>query len=526
MSQRVAWRFSARLVVMLVGLAALLAACAKDPVRVDRNRPPTTFLVAAPAESTTASYRIHLYWRGEDTDGFISGFQWAWDDSSVTAFRFTTRTDSIFELGVNDSADIAGGSSETPPGTSRAHTFFIRAVDNLGKPDPNLIRWNRRLYIAQTLKPTVTFTGDYPSGAGIDSLCDGQPFEVCWGGTDPDGQVIGFKFDVGAFSSPIIRDSCVTFNDPSDPNSIAMSSGVYTLTVQAVDNAYALSDPGASKFIFVVNRDPETWFTDASGGRTYSGDGRAKGYYIQPFLRGDKPPPVIREFSEGDTVPYRSTVWWNWDGQDQACDNPSGIEAFSIALSQGSRNDGDPYIVGFLNEIAPGVPFKSNDPDDLNPAGFTNLILDSLDAGNNMLMLVRARDVSDRVSGFQYSGTFRFNCNFPPRLTGFTVIDTCVTTTSGLTRGKMFRWVAEDEEDGLPGTAELILDNLETVVTRLDDTGGLPQFWIPESRFKDFAPDNPHFVEIRVRDRGDYWSAEKLRVAFDVDYGNPPAPCP
>jgi hypothetical protein len=333
--------------------------------------------------------------------------------------------------------------------------------------------------------------------------------------------VIGFKFDVGAFSSPIIRDSCVTFNDPSDPKSIAMSSGVYTLTVQAVDNAYALSDPGASKFLFVVNRDPETWFEDASGGR-----GEPVGYYIQPFLRGQQVPPVIQQFAEGDTVPYRSTVWWKWNGQDQACDNPSGIEAFSLALSQGSRNSGEPYIIGFLEEVAPGVPFNTNDPSVLGPAGFSNLILDSLDAGNNMQMLVRARDVSDRISGFQYSGTFRFNCNFPPRLTGFTVTDTCQTTPSGIVRGKLFRWVAEDEEDGLPGTAELILDNLETVLIQLTDTGGAPQFWIPESRFKDFAPDNPHFVEIRVQDRGEYWSAEKLRVSFDVDYGNPPAPCP
>jgi len=251
MSQRVAWRFGARVVVMLVGLAALLAACAKDPVRVDRNRPPTTYLVAAPPESGSFSYRIHLYWRGEDADGFVAGYQWAWDDSSVSSFRFTTRTDSIFELSVNDSATVAGGTSNQPPGTSRGHTFFIRAVDNLGKPDPSLTIWNHRIIISTTLKPEVEFTGSLPSGNGVDSLCDGAPFKVCWDGTDPDGfdangnpdtRVIGYKFDVGPYSSPIVTDSCVSFNDPNDPNSIALSSGIYTLTVQAVDKAYALSD--------------------------------------------------------------------------------------------------------------------------------------------------------------------------------------------------------------------------------------------------------------------------------------------
>ena len=323
MSQRVAWHSGARVVVLLVGVSAFLAACAKDPVRVDRNRPPNTYLVAAPAESATASYRIHLYWRGEDPDGYVAGFQWAWDDSSINAFRFTEKTDSIFELAVNDSDVIANGTSNLPPGTSRIHTFFIRAVDNLGKPDPNLTQFNHRIYSASTVKPIVQYVGQYPSGAEIDTLCDGEPFEVCWTGSDPDGSVIGYKFDVGSFSSPILQDTCVTFNDPSDPRSISLSSGLYTITVQAVDNAFALSDPGASKALIVVNRDPSTWFTDGSGGRN-----APVGYYIQPFLQGQPVPPVIKQFAEGDTVPYRSTVWWNWDGQDNLCDTPNGIESF------------------------------------------------------------------------------------------------------------------------------------------------------------------------------------------------------
>lgn len=505
MSQRVAWRFGARVVVMLVGLAALLAACAKDPVRLDRNRPPSTFLVAAPPESGSFSYRIHLYWRGEDADGFVAGFQWAWDDSSVSSFRFTTKTDSIFELAVNDSATIAGGTSNQPPGTSRPHTFFIRAVDNLGKPDPSLSMWNHRIIISTTVKPEVEFTGSLPSGNGVDSLCDGAPFQVCWSGTDPDGSVIGYKFDVGPYSSPIVVDSCVSFNDPGDPNSIALSSGIYTLTVQAVDNAYALSDPGASKFFFVVNRDPSAWFKDANGGR-----GNPVGYYIQPFLRGQPIAPVPQPFAPGATVPFRSTVFWKWGGEDNSCDTPSGINAFSLALSQGSRNDGEPYIIGFLGELAPGVPFDTNDPDVLGPLGFSNLILDSLDAGIGMKMLVRSRDLSNRISGLPYSGEFFFNCNFKPRLTGFTVADHC---TLGQ-KYKKFTWAAEDEEDGFPGLAELYLENnLETRIIRGTNTA-----YISERVFRDFSLTNPHVVEVRVQDRGTFYSDERLKVTFDVDY--------
>jgi hypothetical protein len=464
MSQRVAWRFGARVVVMLVGLAALLAACAKDPVRVDRNRPPRTFLVSAPPESGQFSYRIHLYWRGEDPDGFISGFQWSWDDSSIGAFKFTTKTDSIFNLTVNDSSTIVGGTSNQPPATSRGHTFFIRAVDNLGKPDPNITIFNQRIIISTTQKPVVEFTGGLPSGNGVDSLCDGAPFEVCWSGRDPDGTVLGYVFDV-VQGNPrqIVRDSCVTFNDPSVPGSITLSSGVYTLTVQAVDNAYALSDPGASKFFFVVNRDPQAWFKDAAGGR-----GTPVAYYIQPFLKGQPGPPDPKPFGPGETVPFRSTVFLKWGGQDNACDTPNGIGAFSLALSQGSRNDGDPYIIGFQTEVAPGVPFDTNDPAVLGPAQKPNFILDSLDAGVGMRMVVRSRDLSNRVSGLPYSGEFSFNCNFKPKLTGFTVGECCSLGQ----KYKLFSWTAEDEEDGFPGVAEITLEN--GLETRLVQKGTSP----------------------------------------------------
>jgi len=92
---------------------AFLASCAKNPLIVDRNRPPRTFLVAAPIDSTIShpsatgvsySYRVHLYWRGEDSDGYVVGYLWAFDDSSAGHFRYTAKTDSIFEVTVNDSA--------------------------------------------------------------------------------------------------------------------------------------------------------------------------------------------------------------------------------------------------------------------------------------------------------------------------------------------------------------------------------------------------------------------------------------
>src|SRR2546428_8666558 len=69
--------------IAMAGLAlGLVGSCAKNPLRVDRNRPPRTFLVAAPIDSTIAhptatgvsySYRVHLYWRGVGPGGALLG---------------------------------------------------------------------------------------------------------------------------------------------------------------------------------------------------------------------------------------------------------------------------------------------------------------------------------------------------------------------------------------------------------------------------------------------------------------------
>src|SRR5216117_1636071 len=169
MSMPGSWR-SLALVVFLSVLGSFLLSCAKDPLRVDRNRPPQTFLVAAPVDTTVAplnySYRVHLYWRGEDADGYVVGFLWSWDDSSIGAFRFTSRTDSIFEVTVNDSTQLTGGTG-TNPGNAKAHSFFIRAVDNRGKADPSLTRFNARAFTAQTNPPTVFFN----CGPGLIPSC-------------------------------------------------------------------------------------------------------------------------------------------------------------------------------------------------------------------------------------------------------------------------------------------------------------------------------------------------------------------
>jgi len=502
----------ARLVVSILCLVGALASCAKDPLRVDRNRPPETYLVGAPAESSEASYKIHLYWRGEDPDGYISGFLWAWDDSTIGNLRFTTKTDSTFELAVNDSAALFGG-GPVPPGQSKPHTFFIRAVDNLGKADPSFSIFSKRVYGATTDKPVVRFVGAIPSGAVIDTLCDGQPFKICWTGSDQDGYVNYYRWDVGIFSSGLSTDTCATFNDPTDPASVSLISGVYTFTVTAVDNAFARSDPAlGGRTLFVVNNDPETKILPDGN----SADPRPAGFYIEPFLYGEYAPPVPHTFYEGDTVPFRSTVWWNWNGFDAACDNPQGIVGYS-AVFRGTRDGGNPYITGYQyhlcnDQAGDPVYFTTNDPSRVNTiCGFSSLVLDSLDAGFNQIFNVSSRDNSGRSDGTP--AAFRFSCNFPPLISDLTVEDVL-----GPPRAKLFKWVGVDREDGATNAAQIVLDG-----SSQENLAQMPlqQVLIPESVFRQIASENPHSFAVRVRDRAGAFSDTTLSVTFDISNPSP-----
>lgn len=500
----------ARVVVLVLCAVGVLVSCAKDPLRVDRNRPPQTYLVGAPAESASASYKIHLYWRGEDPDGYVAGFLWSWDDSTVGAFRFTTKTDSVFELEVNDSLQLVTGTGQTQPSQAKNHTFFIRAVDNLGKPDPNLARFNRRIYNASTQKPVVRFVGALPSGrsAAPDTLCDHAPFKICWTGSDADGYVKYYRWNVGVFSSNFSTDTCAVFNDPNDPKSVGLINGAYTFTVVAADNAFALSDPAlGGRMLFLVNHDPETRIIGDSSGPI--------GWYVAPWLNGAaNNDGQWVSFRPGDTIPYRSTVYFDWQGFDDACDQPNGIASFAASLREGTRNGGDPYITGsrsFLCTRAPGdsVFFTTNNPDRIATCGFTTLVLDSLDEGRNLVFAVAAKDLSGRIDGTP--ATFQFNCNLPPTVSNLAVADAPAPNSPP---AKVFTWLGKDPEDGYTAEVLVTMDDIVNQTFKTP-TFALQSVTIPEATFRALAPSNPHKVTIKVRDRAGVYS-DPISITFDI----------
>jgi len=497
---------------------ALLASCAKDPLIVDRNRPPRTFIVAAPVDSSrsgqdaSVSYRIHLYWRGEDPDGYVVGYLWAFDDSSITNFHYTTKTDSVFEVTVNDSADIINGTRLAL--TSKYHTFFIRAVDNLGKPDPNLAVFNRTTYKATTIRPSVQLVGALPSGIGVDTLSDGAPFKVCWTGSDPDGQVILYKYDVGVYSSKGVSDTCAFFNDPSQPGSVGLVSGVYTMTVTAIDNAYAT---GSTSLAFVVNHDPETWFLP---------QGNPRGHYIAPFI-GSFKVDAVGDFGEGDTVPYRSTVWFDWDGSDVKGGENNVITGYALELRAGTRNGGEPYVIGFLNQLNQGSPpvyFKTNNPQTMHGFGLDNLILDSLDTGRDMFFLAKSKDGSNRPDGTP--AAFKFNCNYPPHIDSLWVTpDTVdVSDPSNIKCGSLVQWRSTDYEDGEAIRARVKLDGQRIFST--PPQAGVQSLFIPYTDILGQQEGDTHSVDVWVFDRADIQSPNTLSLTFKINVCNDFCPGP
>ncbi len=91
------------------------------------NQPPTTNLTVERINRGSdfrLSSQIQISWFGSDPDGFISGFEYAINDTSEGNFTFTTKTDSVFIL------PISSGQQTDDV------LFKVRAVDDKGLADP------------------------------------------------------------------------------------------------------------------------------------------------------------------------------------------------------------------------------------------------------------------------------------------------------------------------------------------------------------------------------------------------------
>jgi hypothetical protein len=330
-------------------LAVLLIGCREEVgTAADRNRPPDTYLTGCPAESTTSFYRVHLFWYGSDYDGRVTGYEFAITDSApadedTIQYRRTSRTDSIFVMKV-------GKTQQT-----LAHRFYIRAIDNQGRVDPEpawaffgsvdfvpprpvFLRSEGYLEGVDSIIPITSSNATVPG----DTVNAGWKVRFHWSGVDGDRMVLpnGDIDTVGCVAafehwltprqtSPIrggLGDTVAVFTD--------LESGKYSFNLRAIDDAgFSGLDPTVRAFVW--NRDPQTYFE--AGFDSSAGVSKGRLLATSAAWAGE------REYFDGDTLPLaqiagalslvsvKARLW----GRDPDDNLGTGVRAFQFRKGVG-----------------------------------------------------------------------------------------------------------------------------------------------------------------------------------------------
>jgi hypothetical protein len=112
--------------LFLVGFIVLVTCDTAPTGEFVENNPPSTFLTVEQINREgdfRLSSQINISWWGTDSDGYIVGYEYAINDTSENAWRFTTKTDSTFILPIEE-------------GLSEDNVLFkVRAIDDDGAVD-------------------------------------------------------------------------------------------------------------------------------------------------------------------------------------------------------------------------------------------------------------------------------------------------------------------------------------------------------------------------------------------------------
>jgi len=193
----------------LLMLAGLISGCNKDkPSQPYPNRPPETRLFLVLGDSlgvpdttampdTTTSMKI-LYWYGDDPDGEVIGYQWAWQDTqSPGAWTFTPLTMDTFYVPIRQQFDF--------------FTFFVRAMDNDSALDPTPAAMT---FPIVNSPPWVRFPAAFSNIYDTAYFASFRYFTFIWSGGDPDGDetVAGYQWYLGDSSMRPADLDTVTWN--------------------------------------------------------------------------------------------------------------------------------------------------------------------------------------------------------------------------------------------------------------------------------------------------------------------------
>ncbi len=159
------WVLISAIPVLLALVTLLQSGCSRESAPgVYKNEPPTVWIAAGPPEgSKTTGYTIGFEWGGWDPDGKVDHFEYCiTDNNGAFAPEDTTGSgywtditgnNGEFQFSADQPGDDDGG--DLVAEFQRSHTFFIRSVDDQGKPSPVPAY---RSFTATTLSPEVEIT--------------------------------------------------------------------------------------------------------------------------------------------------------------------------------------------------------------------------------------------------------------------------------------------------------------------------------------------------------------------------------
>jgi hypothetical protein len=189
-----------------------------EPEAVIVNKPPETYIIGSPAETTGAYFHYHVYWYGADDDGVVERFVWALTDTSIQDPRvigdeedenfnpatnistlarghYTARTDSVFDFRINQGAVL-----------SADMTLHMVAIDDRGDFDRTPARLH---FFSNALgHPHITFYRDVVSPqtvfANFDTIAYREPLTLVWRGGTPN--TAAYEPDLLARADTVPRD--------------------------------------------------------------------------------------------------------------------------------------------------------------------------------------------------------------------------------------------------------------------------------------------------------------------------------
>jgi len=239
----------------MVALAFLVCTEKKASNPVE-NRPPETHLFLVIGDSLgvadttarpdTSASTLILHWYGDDPDGEILGYQWAWDDTSTdTSWTFTDGVMDTFYVKIRTVFDY--------------FTFYVRAMDTDSSLDPTpSVMTFPIINSPPEVQLPVGLINDY---SAEHSITLGYQ-TLSWTASDPDGDetISGFEVAIADSSfhwDPTLADS-INFADLAwtsldsltysytfgydEPYTEPLAAGCYRAFLRAVDIADSYSD--------------------------------------------------------------------------------------------------------------------------------------------------------------------------------------------------------------------------------------------------------------------------------------------